>query len=1595
MNNVFSKVFLAVCFVFVSAMAYGQCDYEVHFVDFQGDGTDGAKFQISVNGSDPSTIYTVSPVNSSSDLLPGIGDGALNSATISALPGSEIQIIYTPASNEDASNSVASNHGIVILDEVGRAVLAQNVAIDPVTGEYSNGGSFAQSISLVGTECLPVTCEQTFEAEENVFEGTCADSAEISLVVPVQAICATDFEENDSTLIKVELFDVVADTLIAQDSALYVVGTGNDENMAFAFPKLALGEYGYVVSYDYGPDSTGVYEQSSDTLQLFAVSSEDSKLVANDELNASFDANAGCQITFELDDLLESAPSCDNAPYYSSSFDIRFVDAYDRPIYADAARQYEISNTVHGNMYDVNGNVIASDRFKFIVTNRGTESSTWGYVNLEDKQGPSLAIADGEIACNHPEMADVMAGYGLNGIVGNDTLDVCNVAGVNIVPTPTTADAAGCSPIDAIEFVSAVKIDAGCTDGKYIERTYKAYANGKSTIATQKIVLRSPSLTELEDQLSENDRVLPCTTNDINTLHGTSDVKLSYECVDITQKEDEEDGEDQCGVSYTFEDSPISKGCNAKSGQFIRTWTIIAWCPSEAMTTVQQTIKVTDDVAPAVELTDVNIVSNSNRDNCSSDVTLTINVTDNCSDWSAYVEYEANGIGYSSSTSGLRSVQFDGNTALLENVPVSLDSVELNIFVTDECGNQSEISRKILAVDNAAPICNVDDALHVTVDGSGRGEILASNFDEGSYDNCRVDEILISQDNVNFYESLTYSCEFGDTVYLKVTDIYGNETTCWAEILVEDGIPPVITGQNHTATCGDVRLLSANLVAFPYPTVDDNCAPATPTFVSSRIISEDDCGSQVIERYFTADDASDKTGAVDFRDTITVSPDNLNFEICVPKDETINCDQLPNIPGGELTIENPSCKTIHMDTDTTIFKNANGGGCSEMHITYKIYDWCTMKAKGISKLNIDYTHAEIEDAQKIEGREGCYYGDTTDGYSEFTRVITIVDNEDPTFVSTPEDNQKIAANPSNCLGDVTFTVAGQDNCGDIAYSWALSGNGVNDSGNTATLSADGLAEGTYSVVWVISDNCDNTDTYTHTFEVADMKKPTPIALSLSSTVMNMENGFVDIWASDFIKEVTDNCTKRSPDAWKDNAYFKGVDNIINDGKGLRFGCDALGAQSVDVYVSDDSGNENFVTVTFTVTDNNNTCSTTSGSIAGSIVTETGVSVDKVNVTIDGGINASITNGLDGAFEFSNLEMGEAYVVKASKNGDLTEGVNAGDLVALVKHILSADGTLNAYQEIAADVDNNGRLSAADLQVIRNIVLENITELPNNSSWRFIDKSYSFSNNPLSDKLPAGVEIKSLTEDRVADFVAIKVGDVNSTVYAAKSRTGARLNVVADNANLVAGNTYEVAIKAGDVNTLDAYQLTMNLGSEVSFEGVEAGALNVSNENFGFNYLDKGYVTSVWNSNEAVKLNANDVLFTVSLTANKSAKLSEVFGISSNVTEAATFVYNNGVVESSELAISFANDVVATTLHQNTPNPFSNVTNITFDMAQAGQATITVFDVAGKVVKTIQGDFVQGFNQVEVSKSDLDATGVLYYQLNTADFTATKRMVVLK
>lgn len=83
------------------------------------------------------------------------------------------------------------------------------------------------------------------------------------------------------------------------------------------------------------------------------------------------------------------------------------------------------------------------------------------------------------------------------------------------------------------------------------------------------------------------------------------------------------------------------------------------------------------------------------------------------------------------------------------------------------------------------------------------------------------------------------------------------------------------------------------------------------------------------------------------------------------------------------------------------------------------------------------------------------------------------------------------------------------------------------------------------------------------------------------------------------------------------------------------------------------------------------------------------------------------------------------------------------------------------------------------------------------------------------------------------------------------------------------------------------------------------------------------------------------------------------------------------------------------LEQNYPNPFNPSTTIKYQLPQAGQVLIKLYDVLGREVKTLLNEEKEvGYHQLTIDASPL-ASGVYFYRLQSGGFTNTKKLLFIK
>lgn len=880
-----------------------------------------------------------------------------------------------------------------------------------------------------------------------------------------------------------------------------------------------------------------------------------------------------------------------------------------------------------------------------------------------------------------------------------------------------------------------------------------------------------------------------------------------------------------------------------------------------------------------------------------------------------------------------------------------------------------------------------------------------------------------------------------------------NFNTCMVNVKVSDKLPPVLVScpPNQRISCDwyadnlETQLAGlttaqakCNLLTslnFGAPIYYDNCATVTTCNFSSNL---DQCLEGTITRSWTTTDNAGNTALQPCTQTINV--DHVSdWAVEFPADITVNCGA--NVPDfGEPEIFYETCELVAVSHDDQLFQVQGTDACYKIVRQWTVINWCVVGAEvdqevveqPENQLNLPFPQCDVDSDGDCDARtfrdswrgtapspvpavitgtyrlrptvidahgNSPYYNPDTDpdtdpwdGYITYQQVIKVQDTVDPVFTNgcTIPD---VCIEDNSCGATILLPEPEITECTDqytVTVQIQIGGVWLNGFGPYLN-----VAPGTYNVRYIAHDFCNNQAACNTTVTVKDCKKPTPYCKN-GLVIELMQTGMVDTWASDFDAGSFDNC----PGALK-LSFSANVNDI-----GHTYTCDDLGQQPVQIWVTDAAGNQDYCETYVIIQANMGQCDD-DPLVAGTIATEANQAVENVTVNVNSpaGFNQNATStaaSQNGNYTVAHLDSGLDYTITPQYDQDHLNGVTTFDLVLISKHILGVTPLGSPYKIIAADANKSGTVTTFDLVEIRKLILFINTEFPNNTSWRFVDKNFVFpnANNPWATSFPEVINLNNVTDDVLNNnFVAIKIGDVNGSAAtnllgATEDRTMVgNLVFNTEDVNVEAGKTYTVDFKATDFN-VSGYQFSLAFNNK-SLEFVEVVPAVASASNFGTTLVNEGVITASWNSEEgnAVRLAKDEVVFSLTFKALTSGRLSEMMNINSSKTVAEAYNSNSELMN---VAMSFNNNLVANgfDLYQNTPNPFASVTTIGFNLPEATSATLTISDVQGKVVKVINGDYSKGYNTVTLKRSDLGATGVLYYRLDTGSDSATRKMILV-
>lgn len=502
----------------------------------------------------------------------------------------------------------------------------------------------------------------------------------------------------------------------------------------------------------------------------------------------------------------------------------------------------------------------------------------------------------------------------------------------------------------------------------------------------------------------------------------------------------------------------------------------------------------------------------------------------------------------------------------------------------------------------------------------------------------------------------------------------------------------------------------------------------------------------------------------------------------------------------------------------------------------------------------------------------------------------------------------------------------------------------------------------------------------------------------------LPTGGVSLWDSDFLEQVSDNCTpsdkikiavsrERPPRTTFPRNPQTGEPNHT-----VTYSCCDLSPNIVHLWAADEAGNVSTCSAILLIQDNFSNCGFCRH-VDGYIKTEDGKGIRDVDVRLSSSFWSKYTTDATGYYDATSFRFGNPlHHVCSQLNQHPLNGVTTLDLSLVSKHILGLEKLNSPYKIIAADANRSGTITTFDVVELRKLILGVYDTSPHNTAWRFVDKSFVFPDptNPFqtaapfpecADRAEWGEPLYNV------DFIGIKIGDVNNTntpnfAREAEDRGTDTLPIALADRTVLPGDVFEVCFQQAE--PLVAQQFTLEYPGLVLLD-ILPESPSIQLGHFG-QFPHQKAISFAWNSEGA----AENPAFRLRFRALAAGRLRQMLALSNRLTPSVAYRSTEaGEAGRANLALRFetsnADEKNAPfILYQNQPNPFQDATTIDFYLPQSGKVVLSVVDAAGKLLQRQEKFFGKGHNQFAVD--GLSAKGALYYTVQTELAGQTLKMV---
>lgn len=1035
-----------------------------------------------------------------------------------------------------------------------------------------------------------------------------------------------------------------------------------------------------------------------------------------------------------------------------------------------------------------------------------------------------------------------------------------------------------------------------------------------------------------------------------------------------------------CNAAVFYTDVELPKiGCVRK---IMRTWEVREWwCTAEYVAGSLQLIEIVDDQAPYfVCPPDFTVTTDHD---CAGHVYMpSVNAYDECGTVLNYsIEYP--------------------NGLLMENgghIELDLGHNNVKYKVADDCYNDRECYVNVYVTDNTNPvaICERDKVVSLTT--TEFTYVEAEPFDNGSWDECqldrfevrRMDTICVAADTL-FGESVAFCCaDVGRDdvmVVFRAWDKAGNYNDCMINVEVQDKVSQsLICPPDMTIDCREGYDLNNLSITFGGVSSEDNCSASNATEIVDADVNQ--CGVGTIFRIWELYD-QDSNVIKHCKQVITITNNDpfVGSSIIWPLDyeQAGACslaDLSPeNLPEGfgfpQFPVGNDECSLLGMDYEDSVFQAIPGSGeCAHIERRWSVIDWCN----------------------QLDGRFVIWEAPRPQILKLINDIAPEIDDQgDVVF-----ESQSIDCINSNVVIERTAT----DDCQNALF-WTFTlfnQNGVAIGYGNSNILLDTLPTGFYEIEWTVQDGCGNFDIDYQNLEVRNIKAPSPICIhGLAANLVPWDtdnDGIpdtekVELWAEDFDAKSYHSCGNPI------------VLSLTQDTtvKSRVYDCDDIGINTVQLWVTDVvTGAQDYCETFVDIQDNNNEDICDPDSLAGRVViqgdifTEEDAEVEGVQVGIGIEDLYSMTDE-NGIYAFSPMLTGGSYSVLPQKDDEHLNGISTLDLIMMQRHILGMEPLNSPYKMIAADVNNNQEITSIDLIELRKLILGVYDELPENTSWRFVDAEYDFIDpyNPWLSAIPEDYEIYDLNSNMDIDFVGVKIGDINGSVVAnardnqEEQKLNEELVFNIPAIDLQSGITGSIIVTSENYNSLRGWQTGLSYNSDV-IEITSITGLGLENFNETNYFITDNSVHISYHSFDAESFETNDELFEITYVAKKDILKTNVVHIDAGAL--ANESYNDrGLVQNLRLSTP-ESDIAQAEILSVQPNPWVEKAKIKFAIPTDGNVDWRFMDINGRLIYEFAAQYSKGEHYIEIDKTQLGTQGVIYIQMITDSGIKDYKMLIL-